>query len=222
MRSVILAGHKRIASRRLRGPPQLHPRHELKLSHRTRPDRRLRRLRRAELPIDTVELARYLIGKIVVHDADSGRLSGRIVETEAYPVGDAAGHAFRGKTLRNRSLFLERGHAYVYLNYGISYLLNVSSEPLGVGGGVLLRAIEPLEGIEMMTQSRGTTRVADIGRGPGRLTKALRVDLAQDGWDLCADGPLWLGTTTTKLGRIGTSVRIGITRDAHLRLRFYE
>src|SRR5450432_2716340 len=78
-------------------------------SHRTRSECRLRRLRRAELPVDTVELARYLIGKVVVHDTDSGRLSGRIVETEAYPVGDAAGHAFNRKPQRNRSLFLERG-----------------------------------------------------------------------------------------------------------------
>src|ERR1700674_5822972 len=118
-----------------------------KLSHRTRFDCRLRRLRRAELPVDTVGLARYLIGKVVVHDTDSGRLSGRIVETEAYPVGDAAGHAFNGKTQRNRSLFLERGHAYVYLCYGTSFLLNVTSEIAGVGGGVLLRAVEPLEGM---------------------------------------------------------------------------
>ena len=143
--------------------------------------------------MDTVQLARYLIGKVVVHDTTSGRLSGRIVETEAYPVGDAAGHAFRGKTRRNQPLFLRRGHAYVYLNYGISFLLNVSSEAAGVGAGVLLRAIEPLEGIEMMAASRGNTRLADLGRGPGRLTKALRVDLAQDGVDLCASRPALVG-----------------------------
>src|SRR6202167_3547359 len=192
------------------------------LSDRPQSNYRLRRLRRAELPVDTVELAHYLIGKAVVHDTDSGRLSGRIVETEAYPVGDAAGHAFRGKTQRNRSLFLERGHAYVYLNYGISFLLNVTSELPGVGGGVLLRAIEPLEGIEMMAATRGTTRLADLGRGPGRLTKALRVNLGQDGLDLCAAGPLWLATTPQKIGRIGKSIRIGITRNAHRLLRFYE
>jgi len=172
--------------------------------------------------VDTVELARYLIGKVVVHDTGSGRLSGRIVETEAYPIGDAAGHAFRGKTQRNRSLFLERGHAYVYLNYGISFLLNVTSEVPGVGAGVLLRAIEPLEGIETMAASRGTTRLADLGRGPGRLTKALRVDLRQDGVDLCSAGPLWLGATTQRPGTIAKSIRIGITRDAHRVLRFYE
>lgn len=187
-----------------------------------RSDGRLRRLRRAQLPVDTVELARYLIGMVVVHDTASGRLSGRIVETEAYPVGDAAGHAFRGKTQRNRSLFLERGHAYVYLNYGTSFLLNVTSELPGVGGGVLLRAIEPLEGIDnMMATAGGTTRLADLGRGPGRLTRALRVNLDQDGIDLCASGPLWLATTARRTGEIGTTMRIGITRDANRLLRFY-
>jgi DNA-3-methyladenine glycosylase len=170
-----------------------------------------------------VALARYLIGKVVVHDIGSGRLSGRIVETEAYPIGDAAGHAFRGKTQRNRSLFLERGHAYVYLNYGISFLLNVTSELPGVGGGVLLRSIEPLEGIDqMMASARGSTRPADLGKGPGRLTKALQVDLRQDGLDLCAAGALWLARTAHRSGTIGDSVRIGITRDADRLLRFYE
>jgi DNA-3-methyladenine glycosylase len=170
-----------------------------------------------------VELARYLIGAVVVHDTDSGRLSGRIVETEAYPVGDAAGHAFRGETRRNRSLFLERGHAYVHLSYGISILLNVSSEVAGVGAGVLLRAIEPLDGIEaMLAAARGTTRLADLGRGPGRLTRAMQVDLSQDGTDLCGRGPLWLAASAQGIGEIGKSVRIGITRDAERLLRFYE
>ena len=173
--------------------------------------------------MDTVELARYLIGKIVVHDTDSGRLSGRIVETEAYPVGDAAGHAFNGKTQRNRSLFLKRGHAYVYLCYGTSFLLNVTSEAAGVGGGVLLRAIEPLEGIgEMMGGPCGTNHLADLGRGPGRMTRALRVDLSQDGSDLCAAGSLWLAASAQRICGIGNSVRIGITRDADRLLRFYE
>jgi DNA-3-methyladenine glycosylase len=169
-----------------------------------------------------VALARYLIGKIVVHDIDSGRLSGRIVETEAYPVGDAAGHAFRGMTRRNRTLFLKRGHAYVYFTYGSSFLLNVTSEVPGVGAGVLLRAIEPLEGIERMAGFSRKTRLADLGKGPGRLTKALQVDLRQDGLDLCAAGPLWLATTAQKTGTIRKSVRIGITRDVDRQLRFYE
>src|SRR5262249_45250322 len=114
------------------------------------------------------------------------------------------------------------GHAYVYFTYGSSFLLNVTSEAPGVGAGVLLRAIEPLEGFESMAHSSGKTRPADIGRGPGRLTKALQVDLRQDGLDLCAAGPLWLAATRQKTGVIGKSVRIGITRDAHRLLRFYE
>src|SRR5580658_8415864 len=183
---------------------------------------RLRRLRRTELPVDTVELAPYLIGKVVVHDTDVGRLSGRIVETEAYPVGDSAGHAFRGETRHNASLFLGRGYAHVYFTYGSSFMLNVASEAAGVGAGVLLRALEPLEGIDRMQRFRGGVGLLDIARGPGRLTQAMQVDLRQDGVDLCAAGPLWLATSGHKTGAIGTSVRIGLTRNVDRKLRFYE
>ena len=191
----------------------------------TRHDARLglRRLLRSELPVNTVELARYLIGKGIVHDTANGRLSGRIVETEAYPVGDAAGHAFRGRTPRNSALFLEPGHAYVYLAYGVSFLLNVTSERAGVGAGVLLRAIEPLDGFELMGGMRQRKQWLNIGKGPGRLTKALKVDLRQNGLDLCsADSPLWLAATARKTGPIGKSVRIGLTQAADRLLRFYE
>src|SRR5579872_6279458 len=99
-----------------------------------------KRLARAELPIDTVLLARHLIGKVLVRELPEGIASGRIVETESYIVGDAAGHAYRGMTRRNRSLFLDHGHAYVYLAYGSSYMLNVSSGMPGIGAGVLIRA----------------------------------------------------------------------------------
>ncbi len=183
----------------------------------------LRRLQRADLPVNTVALARFLLGKAIVHDTANGRLSGRIVETEAYPVGDAAGHAFRGRTPRNGSLFLERGHAYVYLVYGASFLLNVSSEKAGVGAGVLLRAIEPLDGIELLDGTLRANRRAEAGRGPGRLTKALKVDLRHDGLDLCcASSSLWLAASARKVGRIGRSVRIGLTYEADRVLRFYE
>src|ERR1700751_5468447 len=132
-----------------------------------------RSLARSELPIDTVSLARYLIGKVLVRALPEGVASGRIVETEAYVVGDAAGHAYRGMTPRNRSLFLEPGYAYVYLAYGISYLLNVSSEIPGIGAGVLIRALEPFEGIPIMQFNRGIERLRDLARGPGMLTAAL-------------------------------------------------
>ncbi len=183
---------------------------------------RLRRLRRAELPVDTVELARYLIGKVVVHDVAAGRLSGRIVETEAYPIGDPASHAFRGKTPGNRSLFLSRGHAHVYFVYGSSFMLNVTSEVRGVGAGVLLRALEPLEGIDLMQCSRAATRLIDLARGPGRLAEAMQIDLRQDGLDLCAAGPLWLAATAQNAGAIGESARIGLTRNVDPPWRFYE
>jgi len=178
-------------------------------------------LARAELPIDTVALARYLIGTVLVRALPDGATSGRIVETEAYVVGDAAGHAYRGMTPRNRSLFLERGHAYVYLTYGISYMLNVSSEIPGIGAGVLIRALEPLEGIPIMRRNRGVERLRDLARGPGRLAAALRIDRCLDGLDLCRAGPLWLGRGDHAPGEIGQSVRIGISRDAHRILRFY-
>jgi DNA-3-methyladenine glycosylase len=183
---------------------------------------RLRRLRRAELPVDTVELARFLIGKIVIHDVDEGRLSGRIVETEAYPIGDSAGHSFRGETAFNRSSFLKRGHAHVYFTYGSSFMLNVSSEAAGVGAGILVRALEPMEGIDQMQRLRGVASLRDLARGPGRLTQAMQINLSQDGVDMCGAGPLWLAASRLKTGAIGTSVRIGLTRNAEAKLRFYE
>ncbi len=178
-------------------------------------------LARAELPIDTVSLARCLLGKVLVRELPEGVASGRIVETEAYVVGDAAGHAYRGMTRRNRSLFLEPGHAYIYLAYGSSYMLNVSSEMPGIGAGVLIRAIEPLEGVPIMRLNRGIERLRDLARGPGRLAAALRVDHLLDGLDLCREGPLWLGRGDREPGEIARSIRIGISRDADRLLRFY-
>jgi DNA-3-methyladenine glycosylase len=180
-----------------------------------------RALARDALPIDTATLARALIGTIVVRELPEGTVSGRIVETEAYPVGDAAGHAIRGMTPRNRSLFLERGHAYVYLAYGTSFMLNVSSETEGIGAGVLIRALEPLDGIPIMQHNRGTERLRDLCRGPGRLAAALRIDRSLDGLDLCHEGPLWLWHGEHEPGDIAQSTRIGISRNVESLLRFY-
>ena len=203
----------------------------------------IRRLRRSELPVDTTTLARYLIGKTLVHETPRGRMSGRIVETEAYLVGDAAAHAFIGKTKRNQAMFLARGHSYVYFIYGNWHAINVSSEEEGVGAAVLIRALEPLEGIPLMTRRRKGAREHELCRGPGRLSTAMAIDRRLDGLDLCARGPIWLGTAVRPartgrhrrpvraaptpagcrgVGRIGRSVRIGITKEAHRLLRFYE
>src|SRR5690242_20742374 len=183
---------------------------------------RVRRLRRSELPEDTVELARFLIGKMLVRDRRGCRTSGRIVETEAYPVGDAAGHAFIGMTAANRSLFLAKGHAYVYFIYGSSYMCNVSAERRGVGAGVLLRALEPLEGISAMQRRRPTARLTELAKGPGRLAAAMAIDRRCDGIDLCAAGSLWLGIDERRWVSPSRSIRIGLTREVDRLLRFYE
>jgi DNA-3-methyladenine glycosylase len=182
---------------------------------------KIRRLKRKELPSDTVAMAKFLIGCMLVHDVDGERLAGRIVETEAYLTGDAASHAYRGLTKRNPSMFLARGHAYIYISYGVWPMLNVSSMEKGVGEAVLIRALEPLEGIEAMRRSE-RERVLDIARGPGRLTRAMRVTLAHDGVDLCGTGPLFLGAPLRHTAPISVSTRIGISKDADRKLRFFE
>ena len=178
-------------------------------------------LERARVPRDTVALARFLLGKILVRQLPAGSAVGRIVETEAYLETDPACHAFRGMTPRNRSLFLDLGHAYVYLCYGTSFLLNVSSEAAGTGAGVLLRALEPLSGFELLRRDRAGGHPQDLARGPGRLTAALQVDRRYDGIDLFARGPLWIGSDGTEIGSIGESVRIGLTQAADARLRYF-
>lgn len=182
----------------------------------------IRRIRRSELPEDTVKLSRFLIGKVVVHDLPSGRVSGRIVETEAYPPGDPAGHHFRGPTPRIKSMYLSPGHVYVFFNYGAHFMLNVVSEPPETAAAILIRALEPLEGVEIMQRLRKTKAPLDLTRGPGRLAQALQIDRRHDGVDLCEDEKLWLGEINHPTGPIGKSVRIGITRAADKLLRFFE
>ena len=183
---------------------------------------RIRRLRRSELPTDTLELAKFLIGKTLVHDLPRVRLSGRIIETEAYPIGDRAAHAYGGLTPSRRSLFLPHGHAYVYFTYGSCFMMNVSSEAAGTGAGVLVRALEPLEGMGFMERRRGTTRLHDLTRGPGRLAQAFDIDRRYDGVNLCVPGKLWLGDAVRSTGPVGVTIRIGITRDVDQLYRFYE
>jgi len=182
----------------------------------------VQRLSRASLPTDAVELARYLIGKTIVRNIGRSRMSGRIVETEAYPPSDRSGHAYRGRTASNQTLFMDRGFAYVYFIYGTSYMLNVTAEEPGVGAGVLLRAIEPIAGIDLMKRRRRIEKLRDLARGPGRLAAALEIDKRFDGVDLCSNGPLWLGTPIRETAPISTTVRIGITREVDRRLRFFE
>lgn len=185
---------------------------------------RYRRIRPGELPVDTVDLAQALIGCVLVRDCPDGRSAGRIVETEAYVRDDPASHAYRGPSRRNASMFLDPFHAYVYKIYGTSFCVNVTSETAGHGAAVLLRAIEPLEGLGVMEQRRGTTRMRDLARGPGRLCQALDIGLEFDGSDLLTGKSLWLAYPAGQRvpARVGTSKRIGITKAAEQLLRFYE
>lgn len=178
-------------------------------------------LKRDDLPVDTVELARYLVGKYVVHDLPEGRMSGRIVEMEAYPVGDSTSYAFPGLRAHNSAMFLARGHAHVKLTYGVSYMFNMSSEDEGIGAGVLFRAVEPLEGLSLMQARRPGVSLRDLARGPGRLSVAFGIGKAFDGLDLCTGRDLWIGQIEGEKTRVGVTTRIGLSREMHRPLRFY-
>ncbi len=166
-----------------------------------------------------IEVARALLGKILAH----GDASGRIVETEAYlGVDDDAAHSARGPTPRNRVLFGPPGHAYVYLIYGMHECLNLVAEPEGIAGCVLIRAIEPLGGLERMRRRRpGAHRLEDLANGPGKLTRALGITLRQNGVDV-TKGPITVHPPDKEAEfEIAVSPRIGITKSADLPLRFF-
>ena len=179
-------------------------------------------LSRDDLPVGATQLARFMIGKYLVHDVPEGRMSGRIVETEAYPVGDSTSHAFIGRRPHNGSMFLAPGYAYVRLTYGLSYMLNMSAEAEDVGAGILIRAIEPLEGLPLMEARRPGVPLRDLARGPGRLTVALGIGQSFDGRDLCTGRDLWIGVMETGDVPVGVTTRIGLSREMHRPLRFFE
>ncbi len=184
------------------------------------------RPRRARFLAPTHVVARDLIGWLLVQETRAGLRAGRIVETEAYLAeGDAASHSHCGPTPRNAAMFGPPGHAYVYRSYGVHWCFNVVTAPTGVGEAVLVRALEPVAGLEAMRALRGGARDRDLCRGPGRLTQALGISGAHDGVDLTrgalrllvpreprpADGP-----------RIASGPRVGISRAVALALRFRE
>ncbi len=181
----------------------------------------LSRLNSGSLPVETKALAQALLGCILVRDSDEGTAAGRIVETEAYLPNDPACHAFTGKSSRNATLFGPPHLAYVYQIYGTSFCFNLSSEPEGEGAGVLVRALEPVEGVGLMQRRREAKRTLDLCRGPGRLCRALAIDRSFDGADLFSEGLLRLVRDDHPPARVGRSRRIGISRAVDHRLRFY-
>ena len=180
------------------------------------------RISRRALPVATVKLARYLIGKRLVHLGAFGRLSGRIVETEAYPPGDPTGYARPGLTTANAPLFAARGTAYVRMVYGTCLTLNLAAEAEGVGAAVLIRALEPIEGIEHMVRNRPGSRLVDLARGPGRVCAALGLGRDFSGADVTTHPALWLELMPRQPAAIQVTTRIGLSRDQHRRLRFVE
>jgi DNA-3-methyladenine glycosylase len=157
-----------------------------------------------------------LLGCVLTSRSPEGVTSGVIVETEAYRPDDPACHAYGGPTMRNRTMFGGPGLAYVYLSYGIHRLLNVVCEGEGVGSAVLLRALRPLEGRELMARRRG--RPSSLCNGPGRLTQALGVDLTKDGHDLTEED---LTVSWGEFpGELVATTRIGITRGTDLPWRY--
>lgn len=166
---------------------------------------------------DPRQVAVDILGCVLVHETAKGLTSGVIVETEAYRPEDPACHAYKGPTMRNRSIFGRPGIAYVYLSYGIHKLLNVVCEGEGVGSAVLIRALRPLEGLEMMRERR--KREMDLCNGPGRLTQALNIELAHDGTEL-TEPPLYIKRGDAPEGEILATTRIGISRGTELPWRY--
>lgn len=164
-----------------------------------------------------LEVARDLIGCVVSHDGSAGI----IVETEAYHDSEPACHAFVGLTARTETLFGPPGRAYVYRSYGIHALLNAVCEPAGVGAAVLIRALEPVEGIDLMQARRGPRPERDLCSGPGKLTQALGIELHHNGSDL-ANGPVQITPPVAGWtpGHIVCDPRIGITKAVELPWRF--
>jgi len=184
------------------------------------------RLDRSFYERDTAIVARELLGKRLVSTVGGVRVAGDIVECEAYLLGDSTSHAYRGPTPRNRSMFAEPGTAYVYFTYGMHYCMNLTTEPHGVPSAVLVRALAPREGIEVMQARRGPKHpLRDLCRGPGRLCVALGIAREIDGIDTCAPGALVFVEDAPALRprRIARTPRVGVNglpKDIRAPLRF--
>lgn len=177
---------------------------------------------------DTVTVARELLGCVLVHDEEA--VAARIVETEAYTEDDPACHAFanglrrqQGKPVSGRSalLFGPPGVAYVYLNYGIHWLFNVVTEQQGTAGAVLIRAVEPVKGQDLIRQRRPVARLQDMTNGPGKVTSALGIDQSHNGLSLQQGGLYIAKSTGDFVDQIDTSSRIGISKGQERPWRFF-
>ncbi len=182
----------------------------------------MERLPRSFFEDYTPSVAKRLLGQLLVRRVGSKVLSGVIVEAEAYRGrDDPASHAYRGETARNKVMFGEAGHAYVYFSYGFHWCLNVTTETTGVPGAVLLRALEPLEGVSLMKVNRKKDDTMELTNGPGKLTQALKIGKALNGEDLVESRRLFLARGDGKVIVVGNSSRVGIRDGLEQRWRYF-
>ena len=174
------------------------------------------------------DVAQKLLGQLLIRRTPQGLCGGAIVETEAYLTGDPAAHSYGGLTPRNRVMWGPAGHGYIYFIYGNHFCFNAVCRPAGNAEAVLIRALEPLIGLEIMSGNRCVSKPQDLTNGPGKLCAAMDIDRALDGVDICeAQSPLFIAknraikTFHNQRGPIITTTRIGITKAAALPLRFY-
>lgn len=167
-------------------------------------------------------VAKELIGKAISFDRGNDELFAKIVETEAYLAkGDEASHSFKGKSLRNAPMFEEGGILYVYKIYGVHHCINIVTQQAGIGSAVLIRAVEPINGIEIMKKNRGVYEKSKLCNGPGNLSKAFGFDLSHNYRDLLKSDVRIKEFEKVKDSRIQSTKRIGITKSQNLPLRFY-
>lgn len=181
----------------------------------------MQRLGRSYFRGNTTDVAERLLGCRLVRITNGRRLAGIVVEVEAYRgEDDPASHAFGGMTERNQVMFGEEGHAYVYFTMGMHWCLNVTTEEPGRAGAVLIRAIEPTEGLDLMARRRGRKRTEEFGNGPAKLTQAMGIDGRLNGEDLVRSRRLFI-ERGLRPGAIATSSRVGISRGRELEWRFF-
>ncbi len=182
----------------------------------------MRSLPRSFYRRDTKAVARSLLGQVLVHRTEKGTIRGRIVETEAYyGEDDPASHAHKGRrTDKNEPMWGEPGTAYVYFTYGNHYMLNVVTGEKGKPRAVLIRAVEPLDGIELMKRRRGTDKVENLTSGPGKLTQAFGITLNQNKTDL-VDGDLTVEKARPERFEVVKTHRVGLSAGGDRKLRFY-
>lgn len=169
---------------------------------------------------DVETLAKDLLGCELINETKEGKTAGIIVETEAYHQTDEASHSYRGKTKRTGIMFGPPGHAYVYFTYGMHWCFNVTAEEAGTGAGVLIRALEPTEGIELMKKRRGKEHESELCSGPSKLVQAMAIKKEDYGKPLF-EGVLHIKPRNMKVHKIAAGPRIGISKAKDKKWRFW-